>query len=169
MLDGGFAALAPACAADFFEVVVERNGVGCIEMWERIFDFGELELAALGKLHGAGADFGSVGEEAVHLFGGLDVELLGVELEALGVVHAAGGLDAEEDFVGAGVLVFDVVRVVGGDERDVEIFFEAEHGLGDGLVGLEVVVLDLEKEVAAAEHGFVVAGGLFGEVVVPLP
>ena len=112
---------------------------------------------------------GACGEEAMHLVGGLDVELLRVELEALGVVHAAGGLDAEQDFVGARVLVFDVVRVVGGDERDVEIFFEAEHGLGDGFVGGEVVVLDFEEEVAAAEHGFEVAGGLLGEVVVALP
>ena len=155
MLDGGLAAFAPAGAADFFEVGVEVHAVGAVEFGEGILYLGELELAALGKLHGAGADFGRVGEEAMHLFGGLDVELLRVEFKALGVVHAAGGLDAEEDFVGAGVLVLDVVRVVGGDEGDVEIFFEAEHGLGDCLVGLEVVVLNFEEEVAAAEHGFV--------------
>ncbi len=107
--DGGVATLAPAVAADFFEVAVEVHAVGAVEFGEGIFDLGELELAALGELHGAGADFGRVGEEAMHLLGGLDVELLRVELEALGVVHAAGGLDAEQDFVGAGVLVFDVV------------------------------------------------------------
>ncbi len=167
VLDGGFAAGTPAVAADLLEVGVEVHAVGAIELGEGIFDFGEFEVAALRELHGAGADFGSVGEEAVHLFGGLDVELLGIELEALGIVHGPGGLDAEEDFVGAGVLVFDVVGVVGGDQRDVEVAFEAEHGFGDGFVGGEAVVLDFEEEVAAAEHGFEVAGGLFGEVVVP--
>ncbi len=31
----------------------------------------------------------------------------------------AGGLDAEQDLVGAAVVAGDVVGVVGGDERDV--------------------------------------------------
>ncbi len=76
--------------------------------------------------------------------------------------------DAEEDFVGSRIFVLDIVRVVGGDEGDVEVFFEAEHGLGDGLVGLEVVILNFEEEVAAAEHGFELASGFLGEVVVAL-
>ncbi len=107
-----------------------------------------------------------VGEHARHLVGGLDVELFGVELEALGVVHGAGGLDAEQDFVGATVAALDVVRVVGGDERDVEVLLHAEHGLDDGFVRAEVVILDFEEEVAAAEDLFKVAGGGFGLVVV---
>ncbi len=80
------------------------------------------------------ADFGVLGEGAEHLVGGLDVELLGVELEALGVVHAAGGLDAEQDFVRAGVVGGDVVGVVGGDQRDVEFVLHLEHRVADGLV-----------------------------------
>ena len=58
------------------------------------------------------------------------------------------------------------MRVIGRDERDVEVFFETEHRLGDGLVGFEAVVLNLEEEVTAAEHGLVVAGGLLGLLVV---
>ena len=84
---------------------------------------------------------GLCGNETRHFLGGLDVELLRVELETLGVVHARGGLHAEKDFVGAGVLVFDVVGVVGGDERDAEVFFELEHRFDDGLIRAEVVVL----------------------------
>ena len=68
---------------------------------------------------------GACEKSALHLVGGLDVELVGVELEALGVVDAAGGLHAEQDFVGAGVVVAEVVGVVGGDERDVEFALQS--------------------------------------------
>ena len=111
-----------------------------------------LQVAAVDELHGAGADLGRLGEGAEHLLGGLDVELLGVELEALGVVHAAGGLHAEQNLVGAGVVGGDVVRVVGGDQRDVEFAFHLKRSFADGLVGIEAVVLNFEEEVALAEE-----------------
>ena len=103
----------------------------------------------------------------MHLVGGLDVELLRVELEALGVVHGAGGLDAEEDLVGAAVVVGDVVGVVGGDEGDAEVAFELEELVADGFVGGEAVVLDLEEEVVLAEDLGELAGGAFCLVVLP--
>ena len=45
----------------------------------------------------------------------------------------------------------DVVAVVGGDQRDVELFFHPEQASRDVLVGLQAVVLDFEEEVPFAE------------------
>ena len=84
----------------------------------------ELEGATLGELHGAADHFGRVGEELFHFRRAFHVELVGIELEALGVVDGVRGLDAEQDFVGVGVVVAEVVGVVGGDEGDVELFFQ---------------------------------------------
>ena len=58
------------------------------------------------------------------------------------------------------------MRVVGGDERDVQIFFEAEHGFGDLAVGREAVVLNFEEVVPSPEEIFVEAGADFGRFVV---
>ena len=167
MGDGGVEAHLQAFAADVFEVAVEGLAFGNDEVGERVVDLGHLQVAAVDELHGAGADLGRLREGAEHLLGGLDVELLRVELEALGVVHAAGGLDAEQDFVGAGVVGGDVVAVVGGDERDVEFALHLEERVADGFVGGEAVVLDFEEVVALAEEVFVEAGGAFGLVVLP--
>jgi hypothetical protein len=101
----------------------------------------------------------------MHLFGGLDVELLRVELEALGIVHRSGGLYAQKDLMCARILVLDVVRVVGRDQRDVEVFLEPEHRFGYRFVGSETVILNLQEEVSAAKHGLEVACGLLRLVV----
>ena len=145
-------------AADLLEVAVEIHALWDWEFGERVVDFAELQVAALRELHGARDDVRVVREESSHLFSGLDVELFSAELEAFGVVHAAGGLDAEEDLVGAGIGVFDVMRIVGGDERDVEVLLHAKHIVNNGFVRTEVVVLNLKEEVSLAEHLFEFAG-----------
>ncbi len=159
--------LLQAFAADLFEVGVEGLAFGDEEVREGVLDLGHLEVAAVDELHGAGADLVVAGEGLVHLVRGLDVELLRVELEALGIVHRAGGLDAEQDLVGAAVVVADVVRVVGGDERDVEFALHLEELVADLLVGFEAVILDFEEEVVLAEHLGELAGGALGLVVLP--
>ena len=111
----------------------------------------ELEGTALGELHGAADYFGSVGEELFHLRRALYVELVGIELEALGIVDGVRGLYAEQDFVGVVVVFAEVVAVVGGYQRDVELFFEAEEIGVDFLFQFQALVLNFEKEVAAAE------------------
>ena len=64
---------------------------------------------------------GSMGEEPRHLVGSLDVELVGIELEALGIVDGVGRLHAQQNLVRAAVLIFDVVRIVGGDDRHTQL------------------------------------------------
>ena len=83
------------------------------------------------------------------------------------VVDLGAGLDAEHYVVGVRVLAAEIMRVVGDDEGDVEILLEAEEVVVDLVFGLEALVLNFEKEVAAAEDvlvlerrslGFLVSG-----------
>ncbi len=69
--------------------------------------------------------------------------------------------------MGAGVVGGYVVAVVGGDDGDIEFALHLEDGFADGLIGLEAVVLDLEEEVALAEHLLELASGALGFVVLP--
>ena len=59
---------------------------GTANSGKRIVDGMQLEVAALGDLHGACEHAGRIGKEALHLVGALDEELVGVEAEAFGVV-----------------------------------------------------------------------------------
>src|SRR5271154_7141838 len=95
------------------EVAVQRFTKRDIELRKWVIDCLQFQLAALRKLHGARTDLWSLGEEAIHLLGRLDIELLRIKLEPLGVVHRVGCLYAKQNLVCTRVLVFDVVRVVG--------------------------------------------------------
>ena len=72
-------------------------------------------------------------------------------------MNLGAGLHAEHHVVRVGVFAAEVVRVVGGDERDIEIALQAEEGLVNLLFLLEALVLNLEIEVAAAEDVLVLA------------
>ena len=112
----------------------------------------ELEIAALGDLEGAAQRVGEVAEALPHLLGRLEVDLVGQVAETVRVVHRLAGLDAEQDVVGVGVLVPQVVAVVGGDQRDPGALRQRAHALADLILDLEAVVLDLEVEVPGPEH-----------------
>ena len=74
--------------------------VGHDKLGEGIVDLFELEVAALGDLHGALEDGGRVLEDGGHLVGALDEELVAVEAEAFFVVDFCAGLHAEHHVVG---------------------------------------------------------------------
>ena len=73
--------------------------------------------AATGHLERGRQRLRIVGQRTQHLLGGLEVELLRVELEPLRVRQHVPGLDGQERLVGVGVRVADVVDVAGRDER----------------------------------------------------
>ena len=57
-------------------------------------------------------------EELHHLVARLQVEVGRVPAHAVRVVERLAGLDAEQDFVRARVVLAEVVGIVGGDERE---------------------------------------------------
>ena len=133
---------------------------------------GELDVAALGDEQGVVAGLRQTvahRPELAHLGRRLDVVAVAVEPEPLGVGHDAAGRDAQQVLVGGGVLLVDVVRVVGGDRRDAEVLAQAQQPVADAGLDVEPVVHQLEEVVVPAEDVLEVAGRLPGLVVVTDP
>ena len=129
----------------------------------------ELHLAALGDLQGVVARVREVPEQLAHLLGGLEVELVRVELEALGVLQGGAGLHAQQRRVGLGVLRVGVVQVVGGHQGQVELLGQAQQVLGHALLDAQPVVHELAVEVLRAEDVAELRRGLHGLVVLAQP
>nr|WP_233542636.1 hypothetical protein [Kocuria tytonis] len=129
----------------------------------------EVHLAALGDLQGVVAGLREVPEDLPHLLRGLEVELVGVELEALGVLQGGAGLNAQQRGVGLGVLRVGVVQVVGGHQGQVQLPGQAQQVPGDPLLDAQPVVHELAVEVLGPEDVPELRGGLHGLVVLAQP
>ena len=91
----------------------------------------DLDVRPLRDQQGVVTRFGDLGEQLAHLRGRLQVVLLAVELETLGVVDERAGLHAQQGVVGHGVLAVRVVAVVGGEERRADAPGDADQrGIG---------------------------------------
>ena len=90
-------------------------------------------------------------EHRRHLLGGLQVELVAVVLQPIGVVDRLAGADAEQDVVRLEVGVLQVVDVVGDDQIQVEVLRDRLQPDVDDLLLLDALVLHLEEEVLGAE------------------
>ena len=111
----------------------------------------DLDVAAFGHPQGVVAGRLDVGEETPHLRGRLQVVVVAVELEAIGVAHQRPGLDAQQGIVGDGVATVHVVAVVGGQEGGLEAAGDLEQlRVGAVLLG-DAVILHLDEEVVAPE------------------
>ena len=94
---------------------------------------------------------GQVREEALHLGGALEVELLGLETQPVRCVEVGPGAHAEQHVVGLGLLAAHVVEVVRGHEREARVLRQAQQlGIEGALLG-QAVILELEEEVVATK------------------
>src|SRR6195256_6048694 len=92
------------------------------ELRERIRDALYFHVAARSNLHCAAQRFGKLAEHLRHLYGRLEVKLVGLEFHAIRVAHGLAGLDAEQHFLSVSVVVMEVMTIVGGNERDASLF-----------------------------------------------
>ena len=119
--------------------------------------------AALGHLERGGQRLRILRQRKQHLGGGLEVELLGVELEAFRVRQHITSLDRQERLVGVSVLVADVVDVAGGDQRAAGVLGELCQVYVDALLLLDSGVLEFQVDVLGtkdlAERVEFLAGG----------
>ena len=102
------------------------------------------------------------GKDAAHFIRTLDVEIVGVKLHPPFVAEGFAGADAEEDFVREGVVLLEIVGVVGADELQADLFAEARHHRNDLLLIGNAVVLDLQEKIVGAEDLFVLLRGFLG-------
>ena len=149
------------------EVLVGRQAVGDVEGRQERPAKLDLEVAAFGDVQRRSESLGQVREHRGHLASVLQVEVLGPELPALGVLVERARLQAEEHVVRLGVVRFDVVEVVGGAEPELELPGEPDQRLVDLLLFLHPVPLDLEQEAVRPEDVAVGRDGLASAVLLP--
>lgn len=147
VLDGRLQPLLKTGAAYLFEITVDGVPSRHRELGEWIVHLVQLELAALGELHGAADHFGRMREKPLHLLGGLHIKLIGVEFEALRVMDRACGLDAQQHFVRMVIVLAQIVAVIGCHQRDAEFLLHTEHVRMDLLFEFQPLILNFEEEI----------------------
>ena len=157
-------ALFETVPGDLVEIAVQCAALGNREARQVHRSEIELELAAISDFQGGGKRFGHLGKDLRHLIGRLYVELVVGELHAVDVVDAFACLNAQQDVVRSGVLLAQVVAIVRGDERDIELGGQPNQFGVDAALLFKSLVLELDVVVAAPEDLDHLADGMPGAV-----
>ena len=111
----------------------------------------QFHIALLGDAHGIGQRFRHMAEGGFHLLGALVVEFRGLEAHVLGIVHGGLRLDAEQHLVGLHVAGIEIVAVVGGHQRQMELFGDLHEAVVDRHLFLQAVGLQFQIEAAGVD------------------
>ena len=112
----------------------------------------EIKIALLGDFGRVGASLRHHGEQLVHLVGGLDVEFIGLELHAVGVLNGLAGLDAQQDALHLGVLFAQIVGVVGGCHGDACLPGKLDELRQNGSILFQAVILQFDIVILCTEQ-----------------
>ena len=80
-------------------------------------------------------------EQRRHLLLAAEVEVLRLVAHPVFIVHRFAGLDAQQDVMGLGVLLPEVVGVVGTDHGDAGLLMDFQDGLVHQLLIPDAVIL----------------------------
>ena len=136
------------------------------ELRQVILAEGEVKLApvgdALGVLHGIGIS----GKQLLHLLRGADVEIPRLIAHAVFIVNDLAGLDAQQHIVAFGVLLPEIVGVIGADQGNARLLVQAQQApVHRGLLG-DAVVLKLQIEIVPAQNVLHGQGIFLGPLIV---
>ena len=106
-------------------------------------------------------------EQLVHLIGAFQIELIGLKFHPIHIVDGLAGLDAEQDALHLGVLLRDIVGIVGRCHRDTGFPREADKLRQNDPILLQTVILQFNVVVALAEKVPIPQRRLLGAVVIP--
>ena len=122
-----------------------------VEVGQVVDVFRNVYLAPLRDTHGVAHGVGMITEHLLHLGHGLQEELIAVILETFFVARVFAGADTQQDVVRVLVRVLEVVDVVGGHQRHVEVARNRQQSLVDDALLLDALVLHLEEEVIGTQ------------------
>ena len=121
-------------------------------MREGIVVFRDSDVGAFSNPQRVVTRVGKFTKEVAHLCGRLEVVLVAVELESIGVRHQRTGLHAQQSVLHVGVITVHVVNVVRREQRCVKALGNLnQEGVGADLIG-NTVILQLDKEVVSTEN-----------------
>ena len=147
-----------------FKVAARCVALRHFEFRKRVRNMFDLDVAAGGDVESPSERVRNFAEDLGHLLSGFEIELVCGELHAMRIAHGLAGLNAEQELLGVGILVMQVVTIVGGDEGNARFLGEAEQIPVDTYLDGQALVLDFEEEVALAED-VAEAVGIFAGLV----
>ena len=133
-----------------------------------VFVEGKFQIAAVRDFYGIFKGLVQSGEQAAQLFLTFDVEFLGLEFHAVGVVHSFARLDAQQDVLHFGIFPAQIVGVVGHYQRQACLPGKALDTLIHRALLVNAVVLQFQEEISLSENGGQAQGVVFGRIVVLL-
>ena len=139
--------------ADAHEVLLARRAVGRLELRVFLRRGGielDLDIAAVGDFERGIAGSRHLGEDGAHFLRRLEMHL-GRVAHAVLVDEQAAGADADHHVVRLVVCTVEEMHVVGGHRLEAEFRSELEQRGSDAALRFEVVVVDLDVGVFAAE------------------
>ena len=147
-------------AGDPFQVGVKVYPVGRVVTRQKGLVKRQTQVATFGDQQGVGARLRHLSEDTVHFLRGLDVEFFLLVPHAMGIVHALAGADAHENVMRRGVLLAQVVAVIGGNDRQPEVLAELqEFGVGPAL-SVHPVIHELQVHVVGPQDLAVAVDGV---------
>ena len=136
-----------------------------VEFRKRLCDLFELDLAALRDVPGAVERVLHFAEQRHHFFARLEIERRLLEAHAVRIGHGLAGLNAQQDFMRARVVLAQIVRIVGGHQRNAGVGRQAIDQRQHARVRLQAVILQFQEEILRAEQVGVFVGHALGLVV----
>ena len=96
------------------EVFIESQACGYRKIRQEVAAQIELQVTAIADLKRVLNGFGIASKIALHFLWRFEVELIGLELEALCLLYGFARLDTQQDVVSAGILRIQIVAVICG-------------------------------------------------------
>ena len=93
--------------------------------------FGDAYVHSLRDLDRILTGFRKIAPKLAHLAGRLQVELIGIELHSVRIRDRLACSDAEQDVVCRGILLLEVMRIVGCDDRHVQLASNSDETVVD--------------------------------------
>ena len=121
----------------------------------------------LGQQQGVVAGLGMIREQRPHLVRGLDVVARTIEAEAVRIILVTPHTDAQQGVMGVSLVLGDVVRVIGDQQRNVQPLGQPQQVGSHLLLDRDTMVHQLAEVVLLAEDVLVGGRGLAGFLELP--
>ena len=122
----------------------------------------KIETAHFGDLRGVVGSFSVFREEGTHLLFAFQIEFIRLKTKAVRLVVRLPGLDAHQDILVVGILLLNIMCIIGQNERDAGFFMKADQLRCDPVFLLDPVLLDLKIESVRTEKRLKLFGTLSG-------
>ena len=112
----------------------------------------KIKVTLFGNFGGILAGFRHHGEQLVHFVCRFDIELVGLELHFIRILNGLAGLDAEQDALHFGILLAQIVGVVGGCHGNAGLPCKLDELRQHSIILFQTMVLKLDIIVSLAEE-----------------